>query len=91
MQRFFFLLSLLFYFFFKKKNLAAAVKLDPSNVKAYWRAASALARLDKHDEVIEWCDRGLIAEPSNKTLALERQKSVKAKVCVVFRDKINNK
>ena len=35
-------------------------------------------KLDLFREAIAWCDRGLLIDPSNKTLSDDRIKSVKA-------------
>lgn len=62
------------------EDCTTAVQHNKQAVKAYWRAACALMRLQKYAEAIEWCDRGLLEEPNNKSLIIERQKAVKAKV-----------
>eukprot|EP00123_Amoebidium_parasiticum_P000994 comp11956_c0_seq1/m.6639 comp11956_c0_seq1/g.6639 ORF comp11956_c0_seq1/g.6639 comp11956_c0_seq1/m.6639 type:complete len:402 (-) comp11956_c0_seq1:75-1280(-) len=50
----------------------AAKKLDPQNVKVYFRAAKALSSLDKFAEAYKWCDDGLAVDPSNSALVKER-------------------
>lgn len=44
------------------------LKLNPSNVKAHYRSASALLALDKVHEAIDVCYRGLQIDPSNAAL-----------------------
>eukprot|EP00041_Stephanoeca_diplocostata_P012980 m.220876 g.220876 ORF g.220876 m.220876 type:complete len:445 (-) comp19172_c1_seq7:294-1628(-) len=56
-----------------------AKELDPDNIKAYWRAATANKKLELYTEVISWCDEGLRVDPTNKTLSAERQAAVKIK------------
>ncbi|KAM7430662.1 Tetratricopeptide repeat protein 4 [Porites harrisoni] len=36
-----------------------AVDLQPSFLKAFWRGASARVHLERFDEAIIWCDKGL--------------------------------
>ncbi|KAM7430664.1 Tetratricopeptide repeat protein 4 [Porites harrisoni] len=36
-----------------------AVDLQPSFLKAFWRGASACVHLERFDEAITWCDKGL--------------------------------
>lgn len=40
-------------------DCARAIKLNPKNVKAYYRSAKALYELDKIDEAIDCCDHGI--------------------------------
>lgn len=44
------------------------MKLNPSNIKAHYRSASALLALDKVHEAIDVCYRGLQIDPSNAAL-----------------------
>jgi len=44
------------------------LKLNPSNVKAHYRSASALFALDKVHEAIDVCYRGLQIDPQNAAL-----------------------
>lgn len=60
-------------------DCAEAIKLDKSNVKAYFRAASACSKLENYSEAIEWADKGLSIDPANKTLVDARTKANKAK------------
>lgn len=43
------------------------------------RAAAANKKLELYGEVISWCDEGLRIDPTNTTLAAERQAAVKIK------------
>ncbi|KAL1991098.1 hypothetical protein VTN49DRAFT_5602 [Thermomyces lanuginosus] len=49
-------------------DCAAVLKLNPRNVKAYYRSASALLALDKIEEAQDAASRGLAVEPSNIAL-----------------------
>eukprot|EP00054_Salpingoeca_dolichothecata_P018003 m.109574 g.109574 ORF g.109574 m.109574 type:complete len:362 (-) comp22689_c0_seq1:286-1371(-) len=54
------------------KQCAAACQLNRRNLKAYYRAACACKNLNRFDEGISWCDRGLVCDHTNKALANER-------------------
>ncbi|OJD15724.1 hypothetical protein AJ78_04059 [Emergomyces pasteurianus Ep9510] len=49
-------------------DCASALKLNPKNVKAYYRSTLALFALDKIPEAEDTCARGLNLDPSNKPL-----------------------
>ena len=51
-------------------DCAAALQINPSNVKAHYRSASALYSLDKLPEAIDVCDRGVKLDPSNIALKM---------------------
>lgn len=57
------------------------LKLNPNNVKAHYRSASALFALDKVHEAIDVCYRGLQIDPDNVALKKLFEK-VKARVKV---------
>lgn len=57
------------------------MKLNPGNVKAHYRSASALFALDKVHEAIDVCYRGLQIDPSNGALQKLSEK-VQARVKV---------
>ena len=42
-----------------------AIEIDPSNLKAYWRAAKASLQLNKFLEAIKFCDDGLKIDPEH--------------------------
>jgi hypothetical protein len=53
-------------------DCAGALKLNPKNVKAFYRSGKALLALDKIEEAEDACQRGLAVDPNNgalKTLA----------------------
>jgi tetratricopeptide (TPR) repeat protein len=52
-----------------------AIKLDPGNVKAYFRATKAAYELRKYEEALKYSELGLAKEPSNKTLEREKIKA----------------
>ncbi|KKZ68224.1 hypothetical protein EMCG_06115 [[Emmonsia] crescens] len=49
-------------------DCASALKLNPENVKAYYRSTCALFALDKIPEAEDTCARGLTLDASNKPL-----------------------
>ena len=66
-------------------DCAAALKLNPRNVKAFYRSASALFKIEKIDEARDACTRGLEIEPTNaalKTLSgqIERKSTAQAEM-----------
>ncbi|KAL4932019.1 HSP70/90 family co-chaperone CNS1 [Aspergillus undulatus] len=50
-------------------DCAAVLKLNPRNIKAYYRSAMALYALDKIPEAEDVAKRGLALDPNNKPLA----------------------
>ena len=57
----------------------AAVRLQPSNTKAYWRGCAGCTAIGRHGEAIEWLDRGLLHDPSNARFVAERARLAKIK------------
>ncbi|GAB4818948.1 hypothetical protein N2152v2_005994 [Parachlorella kessleri] len=53
----------------------AAAKANPSNVKAYYRAAKAALGLRKYDQCEELCSKGLALDPANKELQKYREQA----------------
>ncbi|KAI9878657.1 MAG: hypothetical protein M1830_000273 [Pleopsidium flavum] len=49
-------------------DCAATLRLNPGNIKAYYRSAQALLALDKVGEAEDACAHGLAIEPSNTAL-----------------------
>lgn len=49
-------------------DCAATLKLNPKNVKAFYRSAMALLKLDKIAEAEDAASRGLTIDPENKSL-----------------------
>ena len=50
------------------RDCAAALRLNPKNIKAWYRAALACLALDKIPEALDACSSGLGYEPQNKAL-----------------------
>ncbi|CAI5724391.1 unnamed protein product [Hyaloperonospora brassicae] len=55
-----------------RSDAAKAIKLDPSNVKAYFRGAKASRMLRKPSDTLRYCEEGLKHDPDN-TLLLKLQ------------------
>jgi len=49
-------------------DCAAALRVNPSNIKAHYRSASALLALDKIHEALDVCYRGTKIDPENTAL-----------------------
>jgi tetratricopeptide (TPR) repeat protein len=49
-------------------DCASALRINPKNIKAYYRSSRALLSLDKILEADDSCARGLSLDPSNKSL-----------------------
>ncbi|KAJ3122778.1 hypothetical protein HK098_002469 [Nowakowskiella sp. JEL0407] len=49
-------------------DCSKAIKLDPKNIKAYYRSAKALTLLDKIDDAIDCIHHGLKLDPTNTSL-----------------------
>ncbi|QIW99616.1 hypothetical protein AMS68_005134 [Peltaster fructicola] len=56
------------------RDCAGALRLNPKNVKAWYRAASACLALDKIEEALDACDSGLRFESTNASLKALRVK-----------------
>ncbi|KAG6122060.1 hypothetical protein E4U13_003316 [Claviceps humidiphila] len=60
-------------------DCASALRLNPSNVKACYRSAIALLQVDRIEEALDICERGIALDAANKSLQqvlgeiLERQ------------------
>ncbi|SMR55920.1 unnamed protein product [Zymoseptoria tritici ST99CH_3D1] len=50
------------------RDAAAALRLNPKNIKAWYRAASACFALDKLPEALDACTSGLSFDPANASL-----------------------
>lgn len=62
-------------------DCASALRLNPKNVKAYYRSCSALLALDKLAEASDACTRGLALDPKNAALkTLESKIDVKKEI-----------
>eukprot|EP01126_Amoeba_proteus_P026911 TRINITY_DN2664_c0_g1_i5.p1 TRINITY_DN2664_c0_g1~~TRINITY_DN2664_c0_g1_i5.p1 ORF type:complete len:255 (-),score=42.59 TRINITY_DN2664_c0_g1_i5:703-1467(-) len=52
-----------------------AIHLDPTNLKAFWRAAKASNMIGKHHEALEFCNQGLQLSVTCKELLQEKEVS----------------
>lgn len=57
-------------------DCAAALRLNPRNLKAYYRSAKALLALDKIKEAIDTCMHGLQIDESNRSLVSVMEQAV---------------
>lgn len=55
------------------EDCVAAIAANPSNLKAYFRAARASAWLDKFEQAMEYIGKALEIDPKNAGLAKEKQ------------------
>ncbi|KAJ3004706.1 hypothetical protein HKX48_001077 [Thoreauomyces humboldtii] len=60
-------------------DCAAAITLQPDNLKAYYRSIKALVALDKLDEALDCCELALQIDPRNAAIMTEQSKAVKKK------------
>ncbi|KAI5306844.1 hypothetical protein KEM56_006823 [Ascosphaera pollenicola] len=60
-------------------DCAQALKLNPRNIKAYYRSSTALLKVDRIEQAEDACSRGLALDPSNKSLKLNADKIAKRK------------
>jgi tetratricopeptide (TPR) repeat protein len=49
-------------------DCAQAIKFNPENIKAYFRSVKALLALDRIEEGIDCCKKGLLVNPENQAL-----------------------
>jgi tetratricopeptide (TPR) repeat protein len=49
-------------------DCALAIKFNPENIKAYFRSVKALYALDRIEEGIDCCEKGLVVSPDNQAL-----------------------
>ncbi|OQD79344.1 hypothetical protein PENANT_c053G10583 [Penicillium antarcticum] len=63
-------------------DCAAALKVNPRNVKAFYRSSMALFKLDKIAEAEDAANRGLAIDPENKSLKTASQKIAERKANV---------
>ncbi|KAJ3415908.1 Tetratricopeptide repeat protein 4 [Chytridiales sp. JEL 0842] len=61
-------------------DCAEAIKLNPKNIKAYYRSTVALRSVDRLAEALDSCEWGLKHEPTNKSLLEEKTKIEKRKM-----------
>ncbi|KAJ5549553.1 Tetratricopeptide-like helical [Penicillium frequentans] len=63
-------------------DCAAALKLNPKNVKAYYRSSMALLKLERLDEAEDAAKRGLVIDSENKSLQIAASKIAERKAAV---------
>ncbi|KAL7268001.1 HSP70/90 co-chaperone [Rhizina undulata] len=69
-------------------DCASALKLNSSNVKAWYRSARALFALDKIDDALSCISNGLETDPENAALKALREKVLKRKEYVQGLEKV---
>nr|CAG8583942.1 12333_t:CDS:2 [Entrophospora candida] len=60
-------------------DCAKALKINPKNIKAFYRSAKALYMLDKLDEALDCCDHALLIDPNNLAMQKEKEKCINHK------------
>jgi tetratricopeptide (TPR) repeat protein len=65
-------------------DCSLAIKNNPKNIKAYCRSSKALYALDRVDEGIDCCEKGLLIDPKNLVLKSELKKLQEKKVRLVL-------
>ena len=68
-------------------DCAAALRLNPKNVKAYYRSSLALLALDKIVEASDACSRGMAIDPTNTALSNLNTKITNRQVAVTASQK----
>ncbi|KAB8264219.1 hypothetical protein BDV32DRAFT_118282 [Aspergillus pseudonomiae] len=63
-------------------DCAAALKLNPTNIKAFYRSAMACLKLDKIAEAEDAAKRGLAIDPNNKSLQMAAEKTAERKAVI---------
>ncbi|KAL2266991.1 hypothetical protein VTJ83DRAFT_4268 [Remersonia thermophila] len=69
-------------------DCAAALRLNPRNIKAYYRSAKALLAVERAREAEDACTRGLALDPSNKPLLALQADIAKASAAAAARQKV---
>jgi tetratricopeptide (TPR) repeat protein len=69
-------------------DCASALRINPKNIKAYYRSSRALLSLDKILEADYSCARGLSLDPSNKSLQAVAKEIVKKNEIVAAKKRI---
>lgn len=57
-------------------DCAATLRINPANIKAFYRSGTACLALDKLPEAADACDRGLVIDPNNAPLKTLKTKIV---------------
>lgn len=60
-------------------DCSKCLKINPKNVKAFYRSARALFALDKLVETIDCCDHALTVDPENKPIKEIHEKALTRK------------
>ena len=68
-------------------DCAAALRLNPKNVKAYYRSSLALLALDKIIEASDACSRGMAIDPTNTALSNLNTKITNRQVAIAASQK----
>ncbi len=68
-------------------DCAAALRLNPKNVKAYYRSSLALLALDKIVEASDACSRGMAIDPTNTALSNLNTKITNRQVAIAASQK----
>ncbi|CEP07819.1 hypothetical protein [Parasitella parasitica] len=63
-------------------DCSKCLKINPKNVKAWYRSAKALFALDKLVETIDCCDHALEVDATNKPIQDIRQQALKRKIMI---------
>ena len=69
-------------------DCAAALRLNPKNVKAYYRSSLALLALDKIIEASDACSRGIAIDPTNTALSNLNTKITNRQVAIAASQQI---
>ncbi|KAL1836169.1 hypothetical protein VTJ49DRAFT_5478 [Mycothermus thermophilus] len=71
-------------------DCAAALRLNPRNIKAFYRSAKALLAVERVREAEDACTRGLALDPNNKPLLALQADIAKATAVVTARQKVED-
>lgn len=69
------------------QDCASALRINPKNVKAYYRSSKALLALEKIKEADDSCARGLAIDPENKPLLAVAQEVIKKNALLAAKKK----
>jgi small subunit ribosomal protein S7e len=62
------------------KDCSKALTINLKSSKAYYRSSLALLALERVDEALDCCDRGLEVDKDNKSILAVREQTMKVKV-----------
>lgn len=63
-------------------DCASTLKMNPKNIKAFYRSAMACLKLDKVDDAEDAAKRGLAIDPNNKSLQIAAEKAAERKAAI---------